>query len=38
FCREVGINLFEWPAMSPDLNFIEHFSDNLGRKLRNHVP
>ncbi|EFN86482.1 hypothetical protein EAI_03918, partial [Harpegnathos saltator] len=24
FCREVGINLFEWPAMSPDLNPIEY--------------
>jgi len=38
FCREVGIHLLEWPAMSPDLNPIEQLWDNFSRKVRNHVP
>lgn len=38
FCDEVGINRLEWPAMSPDLNPIEHLWDNINRKVRNHIP
>lgn len=38
FLDEVGINRLVWPASSPDLNPIEHLWDNLGKKVRNHVP
>lgn len=40
YLREVGINILEWPARSPDLNPIEHVWDKLGRqiKLRNPAP
>ncbi|KMQ87000.1 transposable element tc3 transposase [Lasius niger] len=38
YCREIGINLLEWPAINPNLNSIKHLWGNLGRKVRNYVP
>jgi hypothetical protein len=31
-----NINVLEWPPRSPDLNPIEHLSDNFDRKIRAH--
>ena len=33
FLRENNIRILPWPAFSPDLNPIEHFWDQLGRKV-----
>lgn len=38
FLDEVQITRFNWPARSPDLNPIEHVWDEMGRRLRRHVP
>lgn len=34
FLEEVEIERLEWPAMSPDMNPIEHVWDELGRRVR----
>jgi hypothetical protein len=31
---EIGVEELDWPAQSPDLNSIEHLSDELEHRLR----
>lgn len=38
YLNEVNIPVMEWPALSPDVNPIEHVWDMLGRRMRNRVP
>ena len=35
FLAQNGVNVLEWPAVSPDQNPIEHMWDELGRRVRN---
>lgn len=34
FLRQQNIDTLEWPAVSPDMSPIEHFWDELGRRVR----
>jgi len=34
FLQRNGIETLQWPAMSPDMNPIEHLCDELGRRVR----
>ena len=34
FLNRNNVNVLPWPAVSPDMNPIEHISDYLGRKVR----
>ena len=34
----VGITCMDWPALSPDLNVIEHIWDELSRRVKNRSP
>ena len=34
FLNRNNVNVLPWPAMSPDMNPIEHIWDYLGRKVR----
>lgn len=38
YLEEVGIATLDWPALSPDLNPIEHVWDELKRKVRSRTP
>ena len=38
FLRTSGVEVMDWPAMSPDLAPIEHIWDELGRRLQNRQP
>ena len=34
FLRQNGVNVVDWPAVSPDMNPISHMWDELGRRVR----
>ena len=34
FLNRNNVNVLPWPAVSPDMNLIEHIWDYLGRKVR----
>ena len=34
FLKRNNVNVLPWPAVSPDMNLIEHIWDYLGRKVR----
>jgi hypothetical protein len=36
--RQESIDSIPWPAMSPDMNPIEHLWDDIGRKINDRVP
>ena len=38
YLRQESIDSIPWPAMSPDMNHIEHLWDDIGRKINDRVP
>jgi transposase len=38
FLQQEVVQTFPWPAMSPDMNPIEHVWDFIGRKINQHNP
>jgi hypothetical protein len=36
--QQEAIDTFQWPAMSLDMNTIEHVWDFIGRKVNQHNP
>ena len=34
FLNRNNVNVLPWPAVSPDMNLVEHIWDYLGRKVR----
>ena len=38
YLRQESIDSIPWPAMSPDMNPIEHLWDDIGRKINDRVP
>ena len=38
FLTQSNINVLPWPAMSPDLNPIEHLWDRIDRQIRSQIP
>jgi len=38
FRQQEAFDTFQWPAMSPDMNTIEHVCDFIGRKVTQRNP
>ena len=38
FLQQEAVQTIPWPAMSPDMNPIEHVWDFIGRKINQHNP
>jgi hypothetical protein len=38
YLHQESIDSIQWPAMSPDMNSIEHLWDDIGRKINDRVP
>jgi len=38
FRQQEAIDIFQGPAVSPDMNLIEHVWDFIGRKVNQHNP
>jgi hypothetical protein len=38
YLQDVGIQVMNWPARSPDLNPMEHLWNNMGKRLQEQMP